>query len=108
MIPGALLDSHRPAGGGKAEGLGVMKFKLVLLAAAATSMVSGASASAAILVNGSFEQPGGDVRTDLTAHYLNGWTYASGPQPGHLRERQLGRPARRGRQPLRELRSHRH
>ena len=57
-----------------------MKFKLVLLAATAASVVSGTSASAAILVNGDFESPGGDpVRDTLTTHYLTGWTYTAGP-----------------------------
>ncbi len=41
------------------------------------ALVVAAPASAAILTNGDFEQPGGIVRDALTPSYMPGWTYDS-------------------------------
>jgi hypothetical protein len=45
-----------------------------LIAAAA---LAAAPASAAVLLNGDFESPGGIVRDALTANYVPGWTYSN-------------------------------
>jgi hypothetical protein len=48
-------------------------FRLGLGVALATVLAAPAMASS--LVNGSFEQPGGEVRDQLTTNYIPGWTY---------------------------------
>ena len=51
---------------------------LPALAGAALLALAG-QASAAAYANGSFELPGGDVREQITAGTVPGWTYVSGP-----------------------------
>src|SRR5262249_5670243 len=53
-----------------------MKSAYLFAAGAAALLVPAASASAAILVNGSLEKPGGHVRNFMTTSYVPGWTYA--------------------------------
>ena len=55
-----------------------MKLKITLMAAVATvCFAAAAPASAAILINGDFEAPGGLVRDQLTTNYIPGWTYST-------------------------------
>jgi Protein of unknown function (DUF642)/PEP-CTERM motif len=50
----------------------------VTAAAMGLALAAAAPASAAILVNGSFESPGGGpVRNALTTNYMPGWTYSN-------------------------------
>lgn len=45
----------------------------------ALATVLAAPTMASSLVNGSFEQPGGEVRDQLTTNYIPGWTYTEAP-----------------------------